>query len=388
MQVILQKGKGHRVENGHPWVYNNEIDRITGEPATGDIVDVVNFKNDFIGRGYINELSQITVRLLTRDPREMIDRNFFRKKLLSCRDYRTQLGYTENYRLVFGEADFLPALVIDKFNDIYVLQTLSAGMDRWKKEIASVLTDDLQAKGVYERNDVPVRKLEGLEEIKGFLTAPFDTHLIINEKGVQFHVDIANGQKTGFFLDQKENRLALQHIVKNATVLDCFTYTGSFALFAAHFGASSVTALDISDDAIAQAEKNIALNGFTNIRCVSANAFDVLPVWAKENKQFDVVILDPPAFTKNRKGIENASKGYKEINLRGIKMVKPGGFLATFSCSHFMDINMFYDVVASAARDAGRTVREVQFLSQSKDHPIVWGVDETYYLKGLILQIL
>lgn len=388
MQVILQRGKGRRVEQGHPWVYGNEIDKITGNPQTADIVEVYNFRNEFIGKGYINQLSQITVRLLTRSKEEVIDKAFFRKRLLSCKMYRETLGYTENYRLCFGEGDFLPALVIDKLNDVYVIQTLSAGIDKWKQTITEILLEDFNASGVYERNDVPVRKLEGLEEIKGFLSAAFPTKFIITERDVQFHVDIAHGQKTGFFLDQKENRSAIAQIVKDATVLDCFTYTGSFALFAAHFGAKQVTALDISAEAIAQCENNITLNNFNQIDCICDNAFDVLPVWAKEGKQFDVVILDPPAFTKNRKGIENAIKGYKEINLRAIKMVKPGGFLVTYSCSHFVDVNLFYDTISAAAIDAKRTIREVQFLTQSKDHPIIWGVEETNYLKGLILQVL
>jgi len=388
VQVILQRGKGRRVEQGHPWVYGNEIEHIKGNPQTADIVEVYNFRNEFIGKGYINQQSQITVRLLTRNKDEVIDKSFFRNKLLQCKAYRETLGYTQNYRLVFGEADFLPALVIDKFNAIYVIQTLSAGMDKWKSLITEILMEDFHADAVYERNDVPVRKLEGLEEIKGFLTAPVPTQFIMDECGVQFHVDIENGQKTGFFLDQKENRKAIEQIVKGKTVLDCFTYTGSFALFAAHYGAAHVTALDISADAIQQANKNISLNHFTQIESICANAFDVLPVWAKEGKQFDVVILDPPAFTKNRKGIENAVKGYKEINLRGMKMVKPGGFLVTYSCSHFMDVNLFYDTIASAATDAKRTIREVKFLTQSHDHPIVWGVEETNYLKGLVLQVL
>ena len=388
MQVILQRGKGRRVEQGHPWVYGNEIDKITGNPQTADIVEVYNFRNEFIGKGYINQLSQITVRLLTRSKEEVIDKAFFRKRLLSCKMYRETLGYTENYRLCFGEGDFLPALVIDKLNDVYVIQTLSAGIDKWKQTITEILLEDFNASGVYERNDVPVRKLEGLEEIKGFLSAAFPTKFIITERDVQFHVDIAHGQKTGFFLDQKENRSAIAQIVKDATVLDCFTYTGSFALFAAHFGAKQVTALDISAEAIAQCENNITLNNFNQIDCICDNAFDVLPVWAKEGNQFDVVILDPPAFTKNRKGIENAIKGYKEINLRAIKMVKPGGFLVTYSCSHFVDVNLFYDTISAAAIDAKRTIREVQFLTQSKDHPIIWGVEETNYLKGLILQVL
>ncbi len=386
--IFLEKGKGRRVEGGHPWVYGNEIERIEGESQTADIVDVYNFKNDFIGKGYINEQSQIVVRLLTRDKNEIIDKAFFRKRLLACKNYRESVGYTENYRLVFGESDFLPALVIDKLNHIYVVQTMSAGMDRWKKEIAEILLEDFHAAGVYERNDVPVRKLEGLEEITGFLSPPFETTFTISENDIQFEVNIAGGQKTGFFLDQKENRLALQKIVKDKDVLDCFTYTGSFALFASSFGANKITALDISEEAIALAKRNAELNNFTNIEFICANAFDKMPVWVKENKQYDVVILDPPAFTKNRKGIDSATKGYKEINLRGMKLVKPGGFLVTFSCSHFMSTELFSNMIAEAAHDAGKTIREVQYLTQSKDHPVIWGVDETHYLKGFILQII
>jgi len=376
------------VEAGHPWVYGNEIDSVSGSPSPGAIVDVFNFKKEFIGRGYYNQLSQITVRLLTRDPKQLIDKEFFREKLLTCRNYRHALGYHKNYRLVFGEGDLLPALVIDKFDSVFVIQTLSAGMDIWKQTIADILLQDFNASGVFERNDVPVRTLEGLEEIKGFLSPPFPTRFIMEEESVQFHIDVESGQKTGFFLDQKDNRLAIKNIVQGREVLDCFTYTGSFALFAAHYGARAVDALDISNDALALLEENARLNGFSNIRSISANAFDLLPQWVKEGKQYDTVILDPPAFTKNRKGIENAIKGYKEVNLRGMRLVRPGGFLATFSCSHFMEVNLFYDTVASAAKDAGRTVREVQFLNQSKDHPVVWGIPETHYLKGLILQLL
>jgi 23S rRNA (cytosine1962-C5)-methyltransferase len=277
--------------------------------------------------------------------------------------------------------------VIDKLNDVYVMQTLSAGMDKWKTAIAEILFEDLGATGVYERNDAPVRALEGLEEITGFLGPPFATEFIIDENGVQLHVDVAGGQKTGFFLDQKENRLAIKQIVRDADVLDCFTYTGSFALFASSFGARAVTALDISSDAIATAKKNAEENGFSNIEFIPANAFDILPQWVKAQRLFDVVILDPPAFTKNRKGIDSATRGYKEINLRGMKLLKPGGFLVTFSCSHFMTTELFSYMIADAARDAGKTIREVQYLTQSKDHPVVWGIDETHYLKGFILQI-
>lgn len=388
VQVVLGRGKGRRVEAGHPWVYANEIEHISTDVAAGDIVEVVNFKQQYIGTGYINTLSQLTVRLLTRQRHENIDKTFFKTRLLSCRSYREKLGYNNNYRLVFGEGDFLPALVIDKFGTVYVLQTQSAGMDKWKQTIAEILLEDFGATGVYERNDMTVRKLEGLEETKGYLSPAFPTAFIIDEEGVQFHIDIDQGQKTGFFLDQKENRLALEHIAKNASVLDCFTYTGSFALFAAKYGAKEVMALDISEDAIQQTIKNAALNGFANIQTLCANAFDILPEWSKAGKKFDVVILDPPAFTKNRKSVDAAVKGYKEINIRGMKMVRSGGFLLTYSCSHFMSPDLFFEVIQQAASDAGKTIREVRYLTQSKDHPIVWGIEETYYLKGFLLQVI
>jgi 23S rRNA (cytosine1962-C5)-methyltransferase len=388
VQVILGRGKARRVEAGHPWVYSNEIERISADVVAGEIVEVFNFKQQYIGTGYINTLSQLTVRLLTRQRHEVIDQAFFRTRLMDCRKYREKLGYTENYRLVFGEGDFLPALVIDKFGTVYVLQTQSAGMDRWKQTIANILIADFGATGVFERNDMAVRKLEGLEETKGFLSPPFPTAFVMDELGVRFHIDIEQGQKTGFFLDQKENRQALANIVKDATVLDCFTYTGSFAMFAAKYGAKEVTALDISEDAIQQTNKNALLNGFNQVHTLCANAFDILPEWSKAGKKYDVVILDPPAFTKNRKSVDAAMKGYKEINIRGMKMIHSGGFLLTFSCSHFMSPDLFFEVIQQAASDAGKTIREVRYLTQSKDHPIVWGIEETYYLKGFLLQVI
>lgn len=388
VRVYLGKGKGLRVEQGHPWVFFNEVEKITGDPTPGSIAEIFNFKNKFIGRGYINLQSRINCRILTRNPDTQIDTVFFKNALHRCRDYRKAIGYTENYRLVFGEADSLPGLVIDKFSDVYVMQTLAAGIDRWKGEIAKILLEDFGAAGVVERNDVPIRKLEGLEEVTGFLSPPCATQFTIRENGIQFQLNLLDSQKTGFFLDQKENRLALQHIASGAEVLDCFTYTGSFALFAAHFGAKHVHALDISEEAIALAKHNAALNGFDNMRFDAVNVFDVLPQWVKEGKQFDVVILDPPAFTKNRKGLEAAIKGYKEINLRGMRLVKPGGFLLTFSCSHFMQPHIFYDVLRDAARDAEKTIRQVRYLTQAGDHPILWGTDETNYLKGYVVQVL
>ncbi|MFI5135823.1 MAG: class I SAM-dependent rRNA methyltransferase [Chitinophagales bacterium] len=390
-QIILKRGRHPRILNGHPWIYGNEIEKVKGENdnASGSIVDVVESNGKFIGRGYFNPKSQIAVRLLTRNREEEIEEDFFRRKILSCYDYRKKMGYTENFRLVFSEGDFLPALIIDKFKDVFVMQTLALGIDRWKESIISVLKKEFSPGGIYERNDVPVRKLEGLEEQTGFLSDEFPTKFEIEECGIKFQIDVANGQKTGFFLDQKENRLALQNISAGAEVLDCFCYTGSFSLFAAKFGAKSVTALDVSEEAIQQAKTNSILNGFESV-CdfQSANAFDVLPQMVKEKKSFDIVILDPPAFTKSRSQVGSAARGYKEINLRAMKLIRPGGFLLTFSCSYFMDQSSFFNVVSEAANDAHRIVRQVAFLSQSKDHPIVWNIPETNYLKGFLLEVI
>ncbi|MBA2423597.1 MAG: class I SAM-dependent rRNA methyltransferase [Chitinophagales bacterium] len=388
-KVILKKGKHQRIRSGHPWVYGNEIEMLHGAVEPGEIVEVYDAKNYFLGKGYYNERSQIRVRLLTRELDEEINEEFFRRRIISCWNYRKQLGYTENYRLVFGEADFLPALVIDKLGDFFVLQTLSLGMDRWKTTIVTVLEELFSPKGIYERNDVPVRKLEGLSEQKNFLSASFPTKFKINEDGVKLSVDVENGQKTGFFLDQKDNRKALQFISEGADVLDCFCYTGSFALFAAKFGARHVLGIDVSDAAVDQARENATLNNFAHIcEFQVANAFDELPKWAKEKKIFDLIILDPPAFTKNRAALEAASRGYKEINLRAMKLIRKGGFLVTFSCSHFMEPGLFFEMIQQAAYDAGKTIRQVAFLSQSKDHPIMWNIEETNYLKGFVLQVL
>lgn len=388
-KIILGKGKGFRVENGHCWVFDNEISTIDGNPQAGDVVDVFNFKENFIGRGFYSPKSKMRVRLFSRDQNESVDKEFFKRRLLQCKAYRNQLGFQENYRLVFGEGDFLPSLIIDKFGDQFVLQTLSAGMDKWKHLITEVLMEEFNAIGVYERNDAPVRQLEGLEQIQGFLSAPFKSEQIINESGIQFQIDIAHGQKTGFFLDQKQNRLSIEPFVKNANVLDCFCYNGSFSLHAAKFGATSVLGIDISPEAIALAEQNAKLNSFSHI-CTfqESNAFDILPDWARNKKQFDTVILDPPAFTKTRSNIHAAVRGYREVNLRALKLVKPGGFLITFSCSHYMGSSLFQQTINDAAHDAGKTIRQVAVLGQSQDHPIVWNVEETSYLKGLILQVI
>ena len=372
---------------GHPWIYNNEVDRIAGTVIPGDIVEVYYFDGQLAGRGYINPGSQIIIRLLTRK-REEIDAAFFHQKISEAWAYRQQLGYTENCRLVFGEADGLPALIIDKFNDYFVLQTLSLGIEKWKPAIVEAINAIFKPKGIYERNDVPVRELEGLEQKKDFLSDPFPTEIIIQENGLQFYVDIENGQKTGYFLDQQDNRRAIQHIVKGADVLGAFTYTGTFEIHAAHYGAKSVLGIDISENAVAQANRNAALNQLDHIvKFEAMNAFDVLKNWGKEGRKYDVVMLDPPAFTKNRSSIEKAVTGYKEINLRGMKMINNGGFLVTSSCTNLVSPELFLDTIYMAAKDAKKRIRQVTYQSQSSDHPIIWGMENTHYLKFLIVEV-
>jgi 23S rRNA (cytosine1962-C5)-methyltransferase len=389
-KVHLKRKIAGRIAGGHPWIFANEVEKVEGEPAPGAIVELLYSDGKFCGKGYYNAASQIMVRLLTRDRNETINDAFFLKKIEACWRYKQQLGYAENCRLVFGEADGLPQLIIDKFNDYFVIQTLALGMDMWKGAIVKALETIFTPKGIYERNDVPVRELEGLPQQKGFLSAPFDTKIVINENGLKFHVDIENGQKTGYFLDQQDNRRAIQHIVKDADVLGAFTYTGTFEIHAAHYGAKSVLGLDISQNAVEQANKNAALNGLENtVKFETANAFDLLKQWAKEGeKKWDVVMLDPPAFTKSRANIQKAITGYKEINLRGMKLVKPGGFLVTSSCTNLVGPELFLQTIAMAAKDARRAIRQVTFQTQSSDHPIIWGMENTHYLKFLIVQVL
>ena len=390
--ITLNKNISRRVEIGHPWIFANEVN--TGKEKDtsakpGEIVDVYTFDKVFIGRGYYNPKSQISVRLLTRDKNEQIDDAFFYNRIKQAWAYRQKIGYSENCRLIFGEADDIPQLIIDKFNNYFVIQTLALGIDVWKPAIVKALNELFTPKGIYERNDVPVRELEGMEQQKGFLSEPFDTNIIINENGIKFNVDILNGQKTGYFLDQQDNRRAIQHIVKDADVLGAFCYTGSFEISAAHYGAKSVLGLDISQNAIDMCNKNAALNGLEKIckfECV--NAFDVLKTWTKEEKRWDVVMLDPPSFTKSRSSIDKAVSGYKEINLRGIKLVKPGGFLVTSSCTNLVQPELFLDIIQMAAKDAKRKIRQVVFNAQSADHPIIRGQENTHYLKFLIVQVL
>ncbi len=386
-KVYLKRKISQRIALGHPWIFNNEVEKIVGPVTAGDIVEVYYGDEQFAGRGYINPASQIIVRLLTRK-KEEINADFFLLKIKEAWSYRQKMGYTENCRLIFGEADGLPALIIDKFNDYFVIQTLALGMDMWKPAIVDALNRVFSPKGIYERNDVPVRELEGLTQIKDYLSNPFPTEIIINENGLQFYVNIETGQKTGYFLDQQDNRRAIQHIVKDADVLGAFTYTGTFEIHAAHYGAKSVLGIDISENAVAQANKNAALNKLDHIvKFEAMNAFDVLKSWGKEGRKYDVVMLDPPAFTKSRSNIQKAITGYKEINLRGMKLIKNGGFLVTSSCTNLVSPELFLETINMAAKDARKRIRQVTFQTQSSDHPIIWGMENTHYLKFLIVEV-
>jgi len=388
IKVYLKRKISPRIANGHPWIFANEVEKMEGDITGGEIVTVFTHDKKFVGRGYINPRSQILVRLLTREKKEEVNEEFFLRRIEKSWNYRKKLGYIENCRLVFGEADSLPQLIIDKFNDYFVIQTLALGIDVWKAAIVKALNTIFSPKGIYERNDIPVRKLEGLQEQKSFLSAPFDTQICINENGLKFHVDLENGQKTGYFLDQQDNRRAIKNIVKGGDVLGAFTYTGTFEIHAAHYGAKSVLGIDISENAIQQAKKNAELNGLQNIcKFEVANAFDVLKQWSNEGRSFDVVMLDPPAFTKSRENIQNAVAGYKEINLRGMKLVKQGGFLVTSSCTNLVSEELFLQTIDMAAKDARKKIRQVTFQTQSADHPVIRGVESTYYLKFLIIEV-
>ena len=387
-KVQLKRKIAQRIANGHPWIFANEVEKIEGNPPAGAIVPVYFSDGKLAGQGYFNAQSQIIVRLLTTDKKEEINEEFFLRRIRKCWKYRQQLGYTENCRLVFGEADGLPQLIIDKFNDYFVIQTLALGIDVWKPAIVKALQTVFQPRGIYERNDVPVRELEGLPQLKGFLSDPFDPKIQIIENGLKFHVDLENGQKTGYFLDQRDNRRAIEHIVKGAEVLGAFTYTGTFEIHAGHYGAKSVLGLDISENAVQQANRNAELNGLEKkVRFETANAFDVLKQWTKDGRQYDVVMLDPPAFTKSRATIQKAITGYKEINLRGMKLIRPGGFLVTSSCTSLVSPELFLQIIDMAARDARRKIRQVSFQTQASDHPIIWNMENTQYLKFLIVQV-
>ncbi|MHB1920820.1 MAG: class I SAM-dependent rRNA methyltransferase [Chitinophagaceae bacterium] len=388
VQVFLKKGMGERIIQGHPWVFKNEVERIEGEYSPGELGDVFTQKKIFVGKGLVNPNSQILVRIISRNRSQIIDGAFFLDRINTAWQYRRKLGYTENCRVVFGEGDGLSGLIIDKFNDYLVLQTLSLGMDQWKNEIVAALNQIFQPRGIYERNDVPVRELEGMSQQKGFLSPPFATQIRIRENGLHFQVDIAEGQKTGYFLDQQDNRRQIKHLVQDADVLEAFCYTGSFSCHAASYGARSVLGLDISETAVEGARLNARLNGVEQICSFqTANAFDQLKIWSQEKRKFDVLILDPPAFTKSRGNIDKALAGYKEINLRAMKLLQPGGFLVTASCTHLVNPADFLGMVQAASRDARRSFRQVTFQTQSPDHPIIWNIETTTYLNFLILEM-
>lgn len=388
-KFYLYKGKDKKAVNGRPWIYTDEIEEYEGEYQNGDIVSVYNNKHYFIGKGYINDQSKIAIRIMTRNENEEINKNFFLKRFADAFEYRKTVIDTSSCRIIFGEADGLPGLTIDKYEDYYVIQISTLGMDKYRDLIVDILVNNYNAKGVYERSDIKTREIEGLEQKKGFLTEEFDTNVQIVENGVKYIVDLANGQKTGFFLDQKENRAAIHRICKGKVVLDCFTHTGSFALNAGISGAKSVLGIDVSEHAIECAKANAKLNNLQDIvKFECHNAFDVLGNWSREGKQFDVVILDPPAFTKSKNTINAAKRGYKEINLRGLKMVKPGGYFITCSCSHYMSEEMLKATIWEASLDAHKMLRQVEFRTQSADHPILWNNDESYYLKFFIFQVV
>jgi 23S rRNA (cytosine1962-C5)-methyltransferase len=387
-KAILVKGKEKRVDYGHPWIYRSDIASVEPEAKPGDIVDLYTSGSRFLGRGFYNPKSQITVRILTYE-QEKIDYGFFYNRIKAAWTYRNRVADPDSCRVVFSESDFLPALIVDKFSDVLVLQTSALGIEQYKAELADILMDIIKPRGIYERNDIPVRELEGLKQEKGFLRGNFNTNVEMKENGIRFVVDVAEGQKTGYFLDQKENRAALKPFVTDAKVLDCFSHTGSFALHAAAYGASNVLGLDISDHAVETATANARLNGLDSVcRFESANVFDRLREYYDRGEHFDTIILDPPAFTKSRSSVEGAVRGYKEINLRAMKILNSGGFLVTCSCSHHVDPEMFMDIVYNAGIDSRRKVRLIEYRSQGKDHPVLLASPETEYLKCAILQIV
>ena len=392
--VTLKKGEGRSLKAGGLWVFDNEIDTIMGTFTNGDIVIVHDFDGYMMGRGFINQNSKIRVRMMTRNKEQQIDEAFLRNRVQTAWDYRKDTVDTSSCRVIFGEADFLPGIVIDKYEDVLVVESLALGIDRFKETIVRLLKecmaeDGIHIRGVYERSDAKEREKEGLTKVKGFIGESFDTNIEIVENGVHYMVDVENEQKTGFFLDQKYNRLAMQRICKGKKVLDCFTHMGTFALNAGIAGAKDVTGLDISEYAVEQAARNAKLNHLedtVHFRC--ANVLDELPKLAAAGEQYDVVILDPPAFTKSREATRNAIKGYREINMKGMKLVKDGGYLATCSCSHFMTQELLAKTIKEAAKATHKRLRQVEFRTQSPDHPILWAADESYYLKFFIFQVV
>ena len=400
--VTLKKGEGRMLKSGGLWIFDNEIDKVEGTPEDGSLVEVRDFDGYGMGTGFYNSRSKIRVRLVSRNANDDFSDAFWERRIRYAWDYRkVVMGETDSRccRVIFGEADLFPGLTVDRFESVLVTQTLSLGMERIKDRLfpllVKVLREDGQdIRGIYERNDVAIRGLEGMEQNKGWYplpgeTPPERTDVDIVENGITYTVDFENGQKTGFFLDQKYNRLAVARLAKGRTVLDCFTHTGSFALNAAKGGAAHVTAVDVSEFAVQCAAENARRNGLDGVMdCAAANVFDLLPQLEKEPRKYDFIILDPPAFTKSRKTVHSAMSGYKEINYRAMKLLPRGGYLATCSCSHFATEELFIKMLHSAARDAGVQLRQIEARQQCADHPILWGVDETNYLKFFLFQVV
>ena len=407
-KVFVRKGQAREFKAGGLWIYDNEIDRVEGSYENGDVVELHDFDGFFLGYGIINDRSKIRVRMMSRKKENPVTKELIKKRIQDAWEYRKAVmaGYMDKYlngeeaytrlscRLIFGEADFLPGITIDKFSDILVIESLALGTDKMKDIILEgcrevLLEDGVKVRGIYERSDAKVRELEGLERTKGFIGDSFDTKVQIEENGIKYFVDVENGQKTGFFLDQKFNRQSIRGLCKGKKVLDCFTHTGSFALNAAAGGAASVIGVDASELGCEQARENARLNGLQDVASFQcADVFELLPDLEKKGEKFDVVILDPPAFTKSRASIKKAVTGYKEINMRGMKLVKDGGYLATCSCSHFMDEELFLKTIKEAARDAHKRLKQVEFRQQAADHPILWGGTASYYLKFIVFQVV
>ena len=399
--TITSKGEAALV-GGHPWVYEGEVTGLSGPVSDGQLVDVISRRGSWLGCGFFNSRSRIRVRVLSRNPNDRFDRAFWRRRIQYAWDYRkTVMGPEDSRccRVIFGEADGFPGLTVDRFESVLVAQVLCLGMELIKEELFSLLLEVLRSDGqdvvgVYERNDVAIRELEGMEQGKGWHPvdgekAPDFTAVDIEENGIRYTVDFENGQKTGFFLDQKYNRQAVAKLARGRTVLDCFTHTGSFALNAARGGAKHVTAVDVSEFAVACARENARRNGLSDVmECVAANVFDLLPQLEQQPKRYDFIILDPPAFTKSRKTTQRAMTGYKEINYRAMRLLPRGGYLATYSCSHFATEELFLKMLRSAAKDAGVQLRQIEARQQCCDHPILWGVEETNYLKFYLFQVV
>ena len=387
-KITLKPGKEKRVYTLHPWIFKSDIDQVDAQCLPGDTVDIMSSKGRFLARGYYNPNSQIALRIMTYHEDEAVDRALIFRRIHEAVEYRRTFADLKSCRVVFAESDRLPALIVDAFDDILVLQCLALGMERFKQDVVDALVEELHPRGIWERNDVPVRRLEGLDMCTGLLYGEVPDRVQMVENGVKFWVDVKEGQKTGFFLDQKENRAAIAPFVKGRRVLDCFTHTGSFALHAGYYGASEVTGVDISEYACTFATENAKLNGLEDrVHFVTANAFDLLSDQSRKKEKYDVIILDPPAFTKTRGAVDSALRGYKEINLRAMKMIETGGYLITCSCSQHVLPEMFRNMVLDAARDAKVLLRQVEFRTQGKDHPILPYAQETEYLKCGIYQV-